>query len=379
VSSGAFGAAWGGSHAASGSSGATPADESAGGSGLIWLSGPPDAPDTAGERQPGLRTQPMPPATRASMAMSGSLLISAAILVGVLVPAIASGDRQETPPQAHPGSSAPAPAGVAPEAERSGGSVAESVPATSAPPKVGRVTGLRKAGDGGRVPAITGLDRAAAVQRIEKAGFVVGAVTEVDSTEAVGKVLRVWPAPGSMAELGSRIDLEVSAGVKVPALAGLTRRQAESALAAAGLAPGDVTSRCLAMPDGQVLSSRPAAGRRVAPGTGVALVVARHGAVVPAVVGRSQAEARQALRAAGFTVRAQARIVPPGEQAGVALAQAVAAGTCAAPGRTVTIVVGVEGTAGPGPGDPGPDPSDPTPGATADPGGITGVGDDATT
>ncbi|MFC7644313.1 PASTA domain-containing protein [Streptosporangium lutulentum] len=314
------------------------------------------------------RTYPGRAATRASVAVSGALLVSAAVLVGVLVPAL-SGDSgaggggqtllavessSETEPlpqtnkttrPAKPSQRGEAPSAVLPP---------PAAPTTAAPALVS-------------VPVLVGLDRSEASRLIKRAGLVVGTATSADSDQRIGQVLSSRPEAGATVREGTKVDFEFSAGVPVPELTGLRRRAAEAALTGAGLATGGVTTRCSNQPGGQVLASTPGAGDRVSSGSAVAFVVSQHGAEVPAVVGRSSAAASSALSGAGFTVRTRPRLVDDPSKAGVVLSQNVAPGTCAQPNATIAIVVGVQGQSGPGPG-PGPDPGTPDPGSGTDPG-----------
>ncbi|WP_326820689.1 protein kinase domain-containing protein [Streptosporangium sp. NBC_01756] len=316
------------------------------------------------------QTRPGRAATRASVAVSGALLVSAAVLVGVLVPALSgSGDpagrsepRRSTGVSGTPAELTPQQARAtrpAPPASRAG-TTAPSPPPVSAsvpPPVPARVA----------VPVLAGLDRAEASRLIKQAGLVTGTVTRADSDRRVGQVLSTVPTAGAMVVKGAKVNLEVSAGVPVPALAGLGRKQAEAALVQAGLVPGEVTTRCSAEPAGRVLTSTPAAGEHVSSGSAVTLVVSKRGAEVPSVVGRKEADARSALSEAGFAVRVRPRLVGDPSQAGVVLAQSGASGPCARPDAVVVITVGVEGQTGPGP-DPDPDPgSGPGPGETSTP------------
>jgi serine/threonine protein kinase/beta-lactam-binding protein with PASTA domain len=316
------------------------------------------------------RTYPGRAATRASVAVSGALLVSAAVLVGVLVPALSgdggvvgdgqtlpvvetSAEAETTPPTdratrpARPSQRAEGPSALLPP---------PAVPATSAP-----------APESVSVPVLVGLDRSEALRLIKRAGLVAGTATSIDSDQRIGQVLSSRPEAGATVKRGTRVNFEFSAGVRVPELAGLRRRPAEAALTAAGLTTGGVTVRCSTQPGGQVLASTPGAGSHVSSGSAVALVVSKRGAEVPSVVGQSSAAASSALSGAGFAVRTRPRLVDDPSKAGVVLSQNVAPGTCAQPGATVAIVVGVEGQSGPGPGpDPGSGPgqSTATPGST---------------
>ncbi|MEU8035920.1 PASTA domain-containing protein [Streptosporangium sp. NPDC049078] len=316
-----------------------------------------------GEKFDEPRTHPGRAATRASVAVSGALLVSAAVLVGVLVPALSgvTPGGAPAPPivplvettaqggtTSHEGrASAPIkPLPVVPTVP-AGPPRAEGVKSSPLPPPAATVV----------VPALIGLDRSDAARLIKRAGLVAGAVKAVDSTRPLGEVLASSPAPGTALPKKGRVDLQVSGGIQVPTLVGLARGGAEAALAQAGLVSGGVSTRCSEQPAGRVLASTPGAGRRVSPGSAVALVVSRYGVPVPPVTGQGATDASNTLGGAGFAVRTRARLVTNEAQDGVVLAQSVAPGTCARPGATIVLTVGVEGQSGPGPG-PGPDPGE---------------------
>ncbi|MFD1546813.1 serine/threonine-protein kinase [Nonomuraea guangzhouensis] len=303
--------------------------------------------------EPGRRTRQA--VGRAALAVTAALLVSGAVLVAVLLPTVR--DENQVRPQAverpsvvttGPPSTATAPELGRSPAKRGERALGGHLPATQSPP-----AGLAVV----RVPALAGMEQSTAIKAIKRAGFAVGAVTQVDSREKIGKVVSSSPAGGVTAARGSTVSLQVSAGLAVPAVVGLGSERAEAALTGAGLVVGETSSTCSDRPDGQVLSSRPGAGSRVSGGTKVALVLARHGAAVPAVAGESKAAARTALQAAGFTASFKTQVVTDDEQVDVALAQSVAAGSCAKPGATVVVTVGVAGQSDP-------DPTEPTPTVT---------------
>ncbi|MGV9329967.1 protein kinase domain-containing protein [Streptosporangium sandarakinum] len=322
--------------------------------------------------------------TRASVAMSGALLVSAAVLAGTLIPAVGGGGSQAMGDgligpsaeagvrdrlTAHPGRTArPAeiPSGVTaplipPTRSRTGKTSVPPAESTSTPPP---------AAPGVAVPVLAGLDHAEASRLVRKAGLVLGTLTRIDSDRPIGQVVGSRPEARATVARGSRVDLEISAGVAVPRLAGLDTEAAGAALTRAGLVRGEVTTRCSARPRGEVLASTPAAGSRISSGDRVALVVSRRGTPVPSLAGRTAEAARDALSAAGLAVRLLPRLVDDPEREGKVLEQDPAPGGCAAPGATVVITVGVAGQSGPGPGEPsdGPDPSaPPDPPATEQP------------
>ncbi|GGL21241.1 serine/threonine-protein kinase [Planomonospora parontospora] len=319
----------------------------------------------AEEEPAGTRTHPGRAATRASVAVSGSLLVSAAVLVGVLVPALS-------------GNGGPAGGGWAPvpPAESGASVLAERAEAgTESGPAVprrehGTVPARNVPGPGGpatvpagavAVPAVAGLERSEARRVLERAGLAAGSVVQVDSAEPIGRVLGSLPEARTPVARGTRVRLRVSAGVPVPELAGLRRKAAGEVLRAAGLGVGAVTALCSDRPSGQVVATSPGAGERASSGDTVAITVSRRGAEVPSVVGSAEADARSALTGAGFAVRTRARLVD-GARAGTVLAQSAGPGGCVRPGATVVITVGVGAQSGPGPGEEptaAPDPGEP--------------------
>ncbi|MGW0061818.1 protein kinase domain-containing protein [Streptosporangium sandarakinum] len=322
--------------------------------------------------------------TRASVAMSGALLVSAAVLAGTLIPAVGGGGNQALGggligPSAEAGVRdrlTAHPSRTARPAENPSGVTAPLIPPTnsragktSVPPAESAST-PPPAAPGVTVPVLAGLDHAEASRLVRKAGLVLGTLTRTDSDRRIGQVVGSRPEARVTVARGSRVDLEISAGVAVPRLAGLDTEAAGAALTRAGLVRGEVTTRCSARPRGEVLASTPAAGSRASSGDRVALIVSRRGTPVPSLAGRTAEAARDALSGVGLAVRLLPRLVDDPGRDGKVLEQDPAPGGCAAPGATVVITVGVAGQSGPGPGEPsdGPDPSaPPDPPATEQP------------
>jgi beta-lactam-binding protein with PASTA domain/predicted Ser/Thr protein kinase len=292
---------------------------------------------------------------RAALAVVGAVAVTVAVLATLVVPALTNGGRQssEAGEMGSPSASSPASAArsavspAEPEHQSAGNRPPTSDPLPAGPLLV-------------QVPSLAGLDRAAAAKAVARAGFTLGSIVSVDSAEKIGRVVGSRPAAGVSARKGTPVALQVSAGVAVPEVTGLQRAAAQSALTGAGLKVGAVTTLCSAQSSGQVLSSKPEAGRRVSGGAAVSLVVARAGAEVPSVVGQSRPGARAALRSAGFVVAVKTQIVTDQSQVNAVLEQSLAAGSCAKAGDVVTLTVGVEGQTGPDPGEP----SDPPPSTT---------------
>jgi serine/threonine-protein kinase len=127
------------------------------------------------------------------------------------------------------------------------------------------------------VPDVTGLSREAAEDRISDAGLTPGDVSEQESEEPEGEVLRQDPAGGSEVERGTTVNLTVSTGIEtvdVPNVVGLRAREARGQLSADGLAP--VESRTEVTDpgqDGRVIDQRPAAGTEVERGRQVVIII----------------------------------------------------------------------------------------------------------
>ncbi|MER7366221.1 protein kinase domain-containing protein [Nonomuraea wenchangensis] len=323
---------------------------------------------------------------RAALAVCVALLVTATVLLAVLVPTLGrngqaaqvAGPMAGTwPVTSGPGSRKP-PSTAAPPRQGQRNQPADrdqarpgtnpvTNPVTNPATNPATVPGTAPALPPVVVPALTGLDRAAAVKAIRRAGLVPGAVTQADSPEKIGKVLSSQPAAGARAAKGATVALRVSAGVPVPAVLGQQREAALSALAAAGLKAGAVTRTCSAKPDDSVLAARPEPGTRVAGGTAVALTVSREGVSVPSVVGRSRADARAALRVAGLTARARGQVVDNPSQVGMVIAQSLPPGACAGSGAAVVLTVGLRSQSGPDPTEPSATPTLPSGGGEVPP------------
>ena len=130
--------------------------------------------------------------------------------------------------------------------------------------------------------------------------------------------------------------------IVVPNVVNLAQADAESAIVAAGLTVGTVTTASSdTVPVGEVISQSPASGSLVAPGSAVDLTVSSGPAniVVPNVVNLAQANAEAAIVAAGLSVgtvsTAGSFTVPTGD----VISQNPIAGASVVPGSPVNIVV----------------------------------------
>ena len=133
-----------------------------------------------------------------------------------------------------------------------------------------------------------------------------------------------------------------SAGVSVPDVVGLTQVAATSAITAAGLTVGTVSTAFSAtVTAGLISGESPAAGTSVAAGSAVTLVVSTSSPPVgvPNVVGLSQTAATTALTGAGLTVGTVSTASSTTVGAGLVSSESPAAGTSVAAGSAVTLVV----------------------------------------
>ncbi len=115
------------------------------------------------------------------------------------------------------------------------------------------------------VPDVCGLTEVKAAEILRAAGFEIGKIGYVSSDRAAGTVLSQSVAPFSSLELGSPVDMTVSAGMghsekTVPDLSGLTPDEAREKLAEVGLVVGRVYSIQNGDKKNTVLSQSVAAG-----------------------------------------------------------------------------------------------------------------------
>lgn len=154
-----------------------------------------------------------------------------------------------------------------------------------------------------RVPAVEGLDLAAAKERLAAVGLT-GEVRRAFSDEPPGIVISADPDRGSWVRRGGEVVLKVSRG---PALAdlvdlsGKTLSEAQSLIEAAGFQVGEVVERSDRSAKGTVIDQDPKPGL-VRKGTPVNLTVSGGPEMVdvPSVVTKTVAEARALLSQAGL-------------------------------------------------------------------------------
>jgi serine/threonine-protein kinase len=140
------------------------------------------------------------------------------------------------------------------------------------------------------------------------------------------------------------VTLVISRGppkIPVPDVAGFDGAFASRLITAAGLTVSRSDSVQAPTPRGVVMQTRPSAGSFLAPRAGVSLVVSRGQPTitVPDLLGLSQADARARLENEGLRLGTATRRRTQDASPGTVVAQRPAAGTLAASGTIVDIVV----------------------------------------
>jgi len=213
-------------------------------------------------------------------------------------------------------------------------------------------------GDKVEVPNVVGLTEDAAVRRLEDAGFKVAVQEEFSEEFAAGFVSRQSPPGGTKMAEGETVDVWVSGGsqtVELPDFRGWDEGDVADWLRENGLEGDRKTGRSDSVSDGRVYRQDPAAGEVVERGSTVVFWVSTGDpkAVVPDLLGMTQADAIAALTEAGLAVGEVTTQASAEIEAGRVMAQDPPADTKVERGSRVAIVLST-----------GPEPT-PTPTPTA--------------
>ncbi|MFJ8543258.1 Stk1 family PASTA domain-containing Ser/Thr kinase [Streptomyces sp. NPDC093586] len=196
-----------------------------------------------------------------------------------------------------------------------------------------------------KVPPLLSKTRAQAEDRLEEAGLDVGKVRHAYSdTVERGTVISTDPAAGTRIRKNDSVSFTISDGpdrVKLPDVQGYKLDRARSLLKDEGLEPGMVTQAFSQdVPKGFVISTDPGTGTEVRAGSAVALVVSKGSPIdVPDVTGTDLADARAELTDAGLKVKVAAEQVTSDYDKGQVARQTPGAGSRAAEGDTVTLIL----------------------------------------
>jgi beta-lactam-binding protein with PASTA domain len=195
------------------------------------------------------------------------------------------------------------------------------------------------------VPRVLGLSLQEASQQLQKLGLQVqDGGSQPHPSAPQGTIVWQDPPPGVTAPAGLRVTLVSSEGppkIPVPDVAGLDGPLAQRLIEAAGLTVAQVESVQAAAPSGVVMLTRPAATVVASPGAPVTVVVSRGAPTIPVpdLLGMSQADARTRLELDGLALGTVTRRRTGDANPGTVVGQKPAAGTLAAPGTVVDIVV----------------------------------------
>lgn len=199
------------------------------------------------------------------------------------------------------------------------------------------------------VPNVTGLAQAAAEAAIVNAGLAVGNITEqTDFNVAEGDVISQDPSAGINLPEGAPVDLVVSLGpptVAAPNVVGQSQAQANAAIGSAGLEIGSVVQQTsTSVAAGDVISQDPVAGTIVIVGTDINLVVSSGPpppVVVPDVASQTQAQAENAITAAGLVVGNLSQDNDNSVPDGSVISQNPSAGASVPAGSAIDLVVSI--------------------------------------
>ncbi len=200
------------------------------------------------------------------------------------------------------------------------------------------------------VPNVVTLPITEASSLLAADGFVVGTITNEERDDlAENTVISSDPPAGTPALQGTVVNLVVAAplsSVQVPGdVIGMTEVEARALLQAPPfdfVVTTDVRSSPT-VPAGTVMEIRPGPGELIAKGSDVLIIVSNgpEPVRVPAVVGRTEAQARNTLTEEGLVPSVSYVDVPAGAtDDGRVVAQSLPAGSQVDPGTAITITVG---------------------------------------
>ena len=131
------------------------------------------------------------------------------------------------------------------------------------------------------VPNVIGMTESQAREALEAKGFQLGRVTEEESSQVAGTVVRQSPVSGTEAESGIAVDIVIAKEVQkqevaMPGLLGKSLASAQAAIENAGLTVGNVTYAYSSdYPEGQVMEQQYGSGTSLEKGTSVSIVISK--------------------------------------------------------------------------------------------------------
>jgi beta-lactam-binding protein with PASTA domain/predicted Ser/Thr protein kinase len=195
------------------------------------------------------------------------------------------------------------------------------------------------------VPALQGMSVADATALLKSQGLVLGKQTNAPTNDAtqVGKVVNSSPGPGVRVKGGSTVDIAVGVqqtALTVPDVTGQDKDDAKKALEAKGFEVDTNTVDGGGQKD-TVLSTDPAAGTQAQPGSKVTMNVSKGNqpSAVPSVLGQTVSQAKQTMKAAGFTNVSTQTVDTGGQFAGRVVQQSPPSGSTVDSDQEITLVV----------------------------------------
>ena len=152
------------------------------------------------------------------------------------------------------------------------------------------------------VPALVGLSKEDAENKLFEAGFKAGDILEKESSMPQGTVIAQLPSEGSLAEPGAYVDLTVSkiSSVKVPDLAGLRLEAAKALIEKSRLRLEGVKEKPSDSTSGTVLVQSLTPGSETEVNSAIVLTVSVKVLKVPNLLGLELESAKQVIEKSGL-------------------------------------------------------------------------------
>ena len=197
-----------------------------------------------------------------------------------------------------------------------------------------------------RVPDVVGQTETAARAVLATVGLPIDREERFDDSAPPGDVIEQIPKADTIIDATVvRVKLIVSKStgkVAVPDVAAMTQEQATKAMIDAGFRFVIQGEPSATVDKTKATRTEPPAGTQLDKGAPVTVFVSKGPAVgVPSVFGQTEANALATLTGSGFSVDRRTRPVRDSADVGVVVDQTPQAGTEAAPGATVSVVIGV--------------------------------------
>ncbi|MET3719412.1 MULTISPECIES: Stk1 family PASTA domain-containing Ser/Thr kinase [unclassified Arthrobacter] len=204
------------------------------------------------------------------------------------------------------------------------------------------------------VPAVVSLTESAALQELWGANLRPEIKRSTHKTVPKGTAIDTDPAAGTAVGPNAAVILNISEGpsvLKIPEnLPGQTEAAARDILRQTGLVGAQSTTEAnsATVPRGRVITTSPAPGQMVAPGSTVEIVVSTGKVAMPELRGRTRAEAETALKDLGLVPNVQ-EVENSQVEAGRVTDQSEPVNVAVDQGKTVNVVVAKEPAPPPSP------------------------------